>query len=65
MSEVKEWVKVVHAAGRTNVTVTLVDGNLTARWSVKCYASTIKQGVAEARAAAEKALQELREAVAA
>lgn len=64
-SSVKEWVKAAKPAhGPTVVTVTLVDGNLTAKWSVKSY-SNIQAGVREARSAAQKALAELREALAA
>jgi hypothetical protein len=64
VSEVKEWVRAAKpASGPTVVTVTLQDGNLTAKWSVKAY-DNIKGGVTEARAYAHKALAELREATA-
>lgn len=63
MDERKEWVRVSHAAGKTNVTVTISEGNLTARWSVKTFAGAIKVGVLEARAGAEKAITDLREAL--
>lgn len=62
--EVKEWVKVSHSANnQTSVSVTLQDGTLTVRWAVKSYADHIKEGVVEARKYANKALEQLREAV--
>ena len=65
MPEGKEWVKVSHSAnGVTVVTVTLVEGNLSARWSVKSFTSGIKAGVEEARTRAHQALTDLREATA-
>jgi hypothetical protein len=64
MNEVKEWVRASKPAnGPTVVTVTLQDGHLTAKWSVKAY-DNIKAGVAEARRNAHKILDELREATA-
>jgi hypothetical protein len=61
---VKEWVKVVRPVnGPAVVTVTLVEGNLSARWSTKAFAR-IGDGVRDARARAQGALAELREAVA-
>lgn len=68
MSGRREWVRVSHSpgasgAGRTTVTVTLQEGNLTAKWAVKTYANTIKAGVLEARKEADRALTELQEAV--
>jgi hypothetical protein len=63
MAQYNEWVRVSHAADKTTVTVTLVEDNLTAKWSVKCYTSTIKKGVAEARKLATSALADLREAM--
>ena len=60
----KEWVKVAKPVnGPAVVTVSLVDGNLSARWSVKAF-NRIKDGVVEARAGATAALEQLREAVA-
>lgn len=62
MSEVKEWVRAAKpAAGPTVVTVTLQDGNLTAKWSTKAY-DNIKAGVTDARTNAHKVLEQLREA---
>ena len=60
---VKEWVKAAKPVnGPTVVTVTLVDGNLTAKWSVKAYGN-IKAGVAEARTKADAIVGEARERV--
>jgi hypothetical protein len=62
-SSVKEWVKAARPAnGPMVVTVTLVDGNLTAKVAVKAYGN-IQQGVREARSAALAALEELRQAL--
>ena len=59
----KEWLKVTHAAnGQTVVTVTIQVDNLTVRWSVRSYTSKIKEGVAEARKGARKAMTELQTA---
>lgn len=58
----KEWIKVVRFInGPTVVTVTLVEGNLTAKASVKAY--KIKVAVQEARDQASEFLREMREAV--
>lgn len=63
--ETKEWLRVAHAANNTtSVTVTLVEGNLTAKWSVKTHTPTIREGVKEARSWARKALDELQAALA-
>lgn len=60
----KEWVRVARPAnGPTIVTVTLVEDNLTAKWSVKAYGN-IRTSVGEARTSATAALAELKEAVA-
>lgn len=64
MNESKEWIRVSHAGNKTHVTVTIVEDNLSVRWSVKCYASTLKWGVEQARAGARKALAELHQAIA-
>lgn len=62
--QTKEWVRVSHAAtGTTSVTVTLVEENLTAKWSVKTYASQIRRGVAEARLYAQQAMRDLHDAL--
>jgi hypothetical protein len=59
---VKEWSRVSKpASGPAVVTVTLVDGNLSARWSTKAYGQ-IKAAVIEARREAAQAITELREA---
>ena len=59
----KEWLKVTHAANmQTVVTVTIQVDNLTVRWSVRSYTSKIKEGVAEARKGARKAMTELQTA---
>lgn len=63
-AELKEWVKVSHSPKTTTVTVSLVEGNLSVRWSVKTYSTAIKGGVREARAGATKALDELKIALA-
>lgn len=65
MPQHKEWLRVSHGANNTtSVTVTLVEENLSVKWSVKTYTSTIAKGVAEARAGARKALAELQAALA-
>ena len=61
--ERKEWVRASHSPTGTRVTVTLQEGHLSVRWTVKSYASGLKTGVAEARHGAEKALAQLQEAV--
>lgn len=62
----KEWVRVAHSAtGLTTVTVSLLEDNLSVRWSVKTYPSALKSGIAEARKYARKAMVDLREALAA
>lgn len=62
MSEVKEWIKTSHAPGGGLVTVTLVAGNYTAKWSVKFHAGmpgAVKKAVADARKHAHGMLDEL------
>lgn len=59
----KEWFSVAHGPKSTTVTCSVQDGNLSVRWTVKAYASTIKTGVAEARKGAHRAMSELKEAV--
>lgn len=60
--EPKEWLRVARTPVATTVTCTLVQGNLSVKWAVKTYESTIKLAVAEARKFANRALVELREA---
>jgi hypothetical protein len=59
--EIKEWVKVGHSQGRTTVTVTLVQGNLSVKWQVKSFVNEIKKGRREARTYAHAALDALRD----
>lgn len=63
----QEWVSVKRNEGKsgatTSVTVSLVDGNHSAKWTVRTYAHHIKASVIEARKAAHEALDELKEAV--
>lgn len=61
--EIKEWVKFSYAPRNCSATVSLVQGNHSARWTVKAYAGGIKAAVKEARKAAHAALGELREAI--
>lgn len=66
MAERKEWFSVAHTAnGKTSVTCSIQEDNLSVKWSVKCFTSSIKSGVAEARKYADKAMKDLQEAVAA
>jgi hypothetical protein len=59
----KEWVRASRPAnGRTSVTVTLQEGNLTAKWTALTDSSRIKEAVTEARRFANVMLDELREA---
>jgi hypothetical protein len=60
-AEIKEWVKVGHSQGRTTVTVTLVQGNLSVKWQVKTFVNEIKAGRREARRYAHAALEALGE----
>lgn len=62
-SEAKEWLKVTHSNKQTLVTCSLVEGNLSAKWTVKTYASEIKKGVAQARKHARQGLADLRAAL--
>lgn len=64
MTPVKEWIKVSRGPnGPAMVTVTLVDGNLTTKSTVKMLGD-LKASVTEARAQANAWLDELREIVA-
>lgn len=59
--EVKEWLSIRSTPKQTTATVSIVQGSLSARWSVKTYETQLKQGVLRARAGAIKALDQLRE----
>lgn len=59
MNETKEWMNVKHSPTITTVTCTMMEGNLTVKWTVKTYVGQIKRGVAEARAGARKAMDDL------
>lgn len=59
----KEWVRFAHSPTMTTITVTLQEGNVTAKYTAKTYLSAIKGGVTEARAGADQALTELQEAL--
>jgi hypothetical protein len=63
--EVKEWFKFNRTTNGTgsSLTCTLVKGNLSVKFSVKCFTSTIKQGITEARNGANNALREMEEAL--
>jgi hypothetical protein len=66
VSDAKEWISVRRSAKNVvQVTVTLVEDNLAAKWTVKAVGlrDRIKTAVAEARAGATAALAELKEAV--
>lgn len=59
---VREWVRADHSTtGPTTVTVTLYDGHITARWTVKAY-NRVTDAVIEARTHATKTLNEMKEA---
>lgn len=47
------------AAGKTTVTVTLVDGEMSAKWSVSTYIGDIQKAVGEADTYARKSLEEV------
>lgn len=67
MDDIKEWVKVNRPVkGPAIVTVTLLEGNATAKCSVKAYGlkDSIKNAVKEARTLALADLKELHEALA-
>lgn len=51
------------AAGATAVTVSLVDGELSARWTVKTYIDHIEEATTNADAYARRALDEVRQAL--
>lgn len=51
------------AAGATSVTVSLVDGELSARWTVKTYVGQVADATKVADEYAHRALDEVREAL--
>lgn len=60
----KEWIRVRHtAAGKTSVTVSLVDGNLSASYSTPSVWQDIGKGVRYARSKAHEGLEAARAAV--
>lgn len=59
----KEWVKAAYSPNGTMVTVSLQQGNASAKATVKAYTSSIKKGVTEARGIAERMLNDLLEAI--
>lgn len=60
----KEWIRVRHtAAGKTSVTVSLVDGNLSSSYSTPSFWGELDKGVKEARAKAHQGLERIRTAV--
>lgn len=63
MSGVREYVSARRSAtGKTVVTVSLVDGTLSAKWSLAAAVTDLKPTVHMARKYAQTALQQLREA---
>jgi hypothetical protein len=61
---IKEWVRVGRAAnGKSNLSVTLQDGNITVKWNVLNHGK-VKDRLAEARKYAKANLTEIREALA-
>jgi hypothetical protein len=62
--EVKEWVKVAtDAAGVTQVSVSLTQGNLSAKWAMKAFSVSLKTDVKRARTQARRHLSTLRQAI--
>lgn len=59
--EQKLWLSAKHSPTGTTVTATIQEGNLTARWTVKAFGSTVKTAVPQAKAGAAKAIEALRE----
>lgn len=55
----KEWVRISHSPTATLATVTIQDGTLTVKWTVKTYTTALAAGVAEARKGAQDALEAL------
>lgn len=64
IGETKEAFSVSHSArGETSVTCFLTKGEFVVKWTVKCFESTIAEGVQRARNEALSAMTDLREAV--
>lgn len=62
----KVWWKVAHTAnGATSVTASLQEGNLSVKWTVKTFASTVTGSVGEAEKGARQAMADLKTALAA
>lgn len=62
--DVKRWIRVGRTAqGVTSVTVTLMDGVLTAKWSVRSAPGQIKSAVKDAEKYAQEALTAMRSAL--
>lgn len=59
----RRYVRVQHNVGATSVTVSLVDGDLSAKWTVKSYLGNVKAATTEADSAAHRALDEVRTAL--
>lgn len=59
----KEWVKASYSPNGTTVTVSLQQGNASAKATVKAYSTGIPKGVAEARGIAGRMLDDLLEAI--
>lgn len=58
----KEWIKASRSPNGALVTVTVQDGNLTARWTEKTSLSSIEESVRVSRRQAKKILAQLRTA---
>lgn len=65
MNERKVWFKVARPAHGKHVVVScsMQEDNLSVKWAVTTFNSSIKAGVVEAKAGANRALNELQEAV--
>lgn len=61
MADIQEWVTVQHDGHRMAVTVTLREDNLTARFKMPCYMSSVKVKTKMARANAKKILEHMKE----
>jgi hypothetical protein len=55
----KEWVKAAYSPNGTMVTVTLQQGNASARATVKAASTRIREGKSEARDIASRILEQL------
>lgn len=58
MAEVKEWVRISHGLNYTSVTVSLVRGSRSSRWTSKTNGS-VEAGLREARTGAYRNLDEV------